>query len=97
MAVKPKALTDEQRSAFTLAYRFYERWHSMDGTPEDWKQLAAEVAQANAEGGSTRLVTELLSAVVSTISADQRDREQAERLQTEQTVMEIDGRPVVYP
>lgn len=97
MAFNPKALSDEQRNAFTLAYRFYEKWHGMDGTPDDWLQLAKEVAEANAEGGSTRLVTELLAAVVTVISADQKDREDAERLQSEQTRMEIDGRPVIYP
>lgn len=97
MAINNEALTDEQRNAFTIAYRFYEKFHAMDGTPEDWKQLAAEVAEANAEGGSTRLVTELLASVVTVISADQKDREDAERLQSEQTRMEIDGRPVIYP
>ena len=97
MAIKLTALTDDQRNAFTLAYRFYERWHSMDGTPEDWRQLAQEVARENARAGETRLVTELLAAVVTVISADQRAREVAESLQSVQTCMEIDGERVAYP
>ena len=100
MAIKPGAmLSDEQRNAFTVAYRLYERFHAMDGTPEDWLAFVEEYGRAGEELGDSILARFLLMAVLDTLETTQKEREREERENPapEQTVMtDADGKPVVW-
>ncbi|MBQ1791228.1 MAG: hypothetical protein II008_13710 [Oscillospiraceae bacterium] len=97
MAINPKALSDDQRNAFTEAYRFYEKFHNMDGTAEDWKQAAEAAGQATARCNGSTLVVKLLFAAWDTIETAQKEREDAARNAPEQTVMmDADGKPVTF-
>ena len=97
MAIKPATLSDEQRSAFTAAYRLYERFHAMDGTPEDWLAFVEEYGRAGEELGDSILARFLLMAVLDALEATQKEREKAKREAPEQMVMtDEDGRPVTF-
>ena len=98
MAINQTALSDEQRNAFTIAYRFYEKYHAMDGEPEDWRQAAEDIGKAYCDAGQTDLAQRLLMAIFDAMDAAQKAREDAERNAPEQTVMtDADGRPVIMP
>lgn len=97
MAIHSIQLSEPQRNVFTVAYRLYERFHSMDGTAEDWLAFAEEYGKAGASCGNCLLAQHLLMAILDTIEGDQKERERAEREAPEQTVMtDADGRPVVF-
>ena len=97
MAFNPKALCDEQRETFTRFYRWYEHYHNMDGTPEDWLEAVKASNEAYLDCGGSRLALHLSIALIDAISDEQKRRE-AESIRTEQTVMtDEDGRPVIYP
>ena len=97
MAIKPHALSDDQRNAFTAAYRLYEHFHAMDGSPEDWLAFVEEYGRVGEELGDSILARFLLMAVLDTLEQTQKDRERAEREAPEQTVMlDADGRPVTF-
>lgn len=97
MAINPKALRDEQRETFTRFYRWYEHYHNMDGTPEDWLEAVKASNEAYLDCGGSRLALHLSIALIDAISDEQKRRE-AESIMTEQTVMtDEDGRPVIYP
>lgn len=96
MAVKIKALNDEQRETFTRFYRWYEKFHAMDGTPEDWLEAVKASNEAYIDCGGSRLALHLSIALIDAISDEQKRRE-AESIRTEQTVMtDEDGRPVTF-
>lgn len=94
VAIKPQMLADYQRNAFTVAYRLYEHYHTMDGTDADWLEFAQATAAAYVEAGETDLALQLISAVTDTISRAQKAREDEERYAPEQMTMVIDGRAV---
>lgn len=97
MAIKPHALSDEQRRTFAVAYRLYEQFHAMDGTPEDWLAFADAYGKAGADVGDSILARFLFMAVLDVLEQTQKDRERAEREAPEQTVMlDADGRPVTF-
>ncbi len=96
MAINQTALSDEQRKVFTLAYRWYEKYHAMDGTADDWMQATNDWGKACCDAGKSDLADRLMNAVLDTIEAAQKAREEAERNAPEQTVMtDADGRPVI--
>lgn len=96
MAINPKALSDEQRETFTRMYRWYEKFHAMDGTTEDWLEAVKESNAAYLDCGGTQLALHLSIALIEAISDEQKRRE-AESVKTEQTVMtDVDGRAVTF-
>lgn len=103
MAIKPKALSDDQRKAFTAAYRWYEKYHGMDGTAEDWSEALSDATLAIAECGDTYLVNKLIVAVWDVIEHTQIARhntayQDVDWYAPKQTVMTgDDGKPVVSP
>lgn len=77
MANNRKALSDEQRNAFTVAYRLYEKYHGMDGTPDDWESINNEARDAWEASGRSSLTFHLLTAILDTIGEAQTTAERA--------------------
>jgi len=67
------AITEEDRNAFTEAYRFYEQHWDMPDTAEEWDECARHVAEIIPKYEDKNLIGELLMACYSAI-----DRRRAE-------------------
>lgn len=87
-------LSEEDRNAFTVAYRFYERFHNMENTDDDWMALVDEVVHMPEPTRENELLQGLISFLICYLSDKAKRREDEERNQPEQTVMTIDGRAV---
>lgn len=82
-------LTEQERKAFTTAYRFFEQWHNIAGQAEEWEALARSLYDLPADMQNDELCQRLINAVIEFLSDRQKRAE-------EQTRMEIDGKPVNY-
>lgn len=95
MAITNKALNDEQRNAFTVAYRLFEQFHTMTGTTEDWMQFHAAAVEALNQCNNSPLSLRLVMAVTDALELQQKAREDAKQMAPEQTMMELDGQRVI--
>lgn len=62
------ALSSEDRSAFTDAYRFFEKYHDMPNTDEAWRDCVSEVGEISLKHGESDLINGLLVALYGVIS-----------------------------
>ena len=95
MSMQLKPLSAEEREAFTTAYRFYERWHGIGGSSDDWLALAQNIRELPANMLDNDLCKDLIATVINFLSDKVKAQEEAER-QAEQTVMTIDGKAVTF-
>lgn len=93
----PKPLTDEQRMAFTQAYRLYEKWSPQTLDHDAWMQIAQDARSAYADCGMTKLAEDLIVVVINALwrESDERDAKSSQQ-DAEQIVMtDADGRAVI--
>lgn len=88
-------LTEEERNVWTEVYRFYERWHDIDGDPDKWLALAEDSGRVYARLNN-HLASGLLAAVIDELSERVKEQETGVLRDPNQTVMMIDGKPVTF-
>lgn len=90
-----KPLSVEERNVWTEVYRFYERWHDIDGDPDKWLALAEDAGKTYAQLNS-HLASALIATVIDELSERVKEQESGELRDPNQTVMMIDGKPVTF-
>ena len=71
------ALSSEDRSAFTDAYRFFEKYHDMPNTDEAWRACVDEIGEISVRHNESFLINELLVAMYGVISERQKSASEA--------------------